>query len=194
MRVRALIVPPKLDELGQVRILPVRVDEGLRVLQRLLHLGVVRLHHQVLVNGLVEQRIGLIVHGVHRVMHDVVERQEWRAAQLLRDVALRVLLHMGGHGLPHGGQLGVEFLERRGATMVSTEAGKAARAAELPELRLFVAQCLPEGHMRAVAEILEARAPVVRVLALAEVVECGAVSFVAALAEGGAEGVRVVGQ
>ena len=57
---------------------------------RFLHLGIRRLDHEVLVHRLVEQSIGLVVHSMHWIMHDVVEGQERPAAQLLRHVLLRV--------------------------------------------------------------------------------------------------------
>ena len=122
-------------------------------------------------NGLVEERVGLVVHRVHGVVRDVMERDERGAAQLLRAVALRVRVQ-AGHLLVlyHAGQLGIEVVERRGATMVCAEDYvRAHRAAELPELGLLLPERLPEWHMRAFAQILEARAPVVRAFAQASV-------------------------
>ena len=44
---------------------------------------------------LVKDDVNLIVHRMHRVEDDVVERQEGAAIEALRVVLVRVLLHLG---------------------------------------------------------------------------------------------------
>ena len=90
-------------------------------------------------DGLVEQRVGLVVDGVHGVVHDVVERQERRAAQLLGVVQVGVLLQRVDHpvGL-HRAQPRVDGVERRAAAMVGAELGGAAGAGEEPVLGLLL--------------------------------------------------------
>ena len=193
MRVRTLTIPPKLDVLRQVCGLPERVDGGLRYLQRLLHLGVRRLHHEVLVHRLVEHRIGLVVDAVHGIVRDVVEGQEGPAAQHLREVGLRVGLQGARQGPRfHAEELRVDLVEGRAASVVSAEFGLATRALEVPALGLLLPQRLPGCAVRPVAQIGERRATIVRLRAPREVVQRGPVGFVAALAEGRTESVGVV--
>ena len=144
-------------------------------------------------DGLVEQRIRLVVDGVHGVVHDVVERQERRAAQLLGQVLVGVRLQRVRHRPRlHRAQLRVELVERRAAAMVGAELCRAARALEEPVLGLSLPQRLERGDVRTMAQILERRVAVVRVSAVCEVVEGGPVGLVAALAHGCAKCVSVV--
>ena len=193
MRVRPLIIPPKLYVLGQVRVLPELVDGRLRCLQRLLHLGVCRLHHQMLVHRLVEYSIGLVVYAVHWVVRDEVEGQEGAAAQLLRQVALRVELQGLRHvPLIQRVELRVDLVEGRAPPIVGAKGLLATRALEVPEPGFLLAERLPGWAVRPMAQIGERRAAIVRLGALGEIVQGGPVGLVAALAEGRAESVGVI--
>ena len=160
---------------------------------RFLHLGIRRLDHEVLVHRLVEQSIGLVVHSMHWIMHDVVEGQERPAAQLLRHVLLRVTVLLPRTVLVlQGEELLVDRIEGCLAPMVGAELGGAARALEVPVRGLLLAERLPGCAVRPMAQIGERRAAIVRLRALSEVVQGGTIGLVAALAEGRAESVGVV--
>ena len=68
--------------------------------------------------------------------------------------------------------------------MVGAERLLAARAPEVPERGLLLAERLPGWAVRPVAQVDERRAAIVRLGALGEIVERGLVCLVAALAEG----------
>ena len=89
----ALAVLAPLDELWQMLLLPAGVQLGLRLLFQLLdRLGVVRTDGEVLVDGLIKERVDLGVEAVHRVVHGVVVGQQRTVVEMLAAALFGVLL------------------------------------------------------------------------------------------------------
>lgn len=140
---------------------------------------------------LVKDDVNLIVHRMHRVEDDVVERQEGAAIEALRVVLVRVLLHLGFALFRiHARELAAHGVKLRHALLLLRKVPLAAVAVERPLRRLGLPERLPGGHMRTVAERRESNLPVVRFLVEREVKYVG----VAAAAAGRPEAVGVVRQ
>jgi hypothetical protein len=92
--VLALAILPKLDELGQVSVVPQLIDVRLRFRQDLHDRLVGRLDNKVLVDRLVDEHVELVVDGVHRIEDDSMEGQQRLAVELLRVVPIGMALQL----------------------------------------------------------------------------------------------------